>query len=138
MPQSENQCRVRAFDHLVLTVRDIPDTVRFYTQVLGMQGEQFEVADGSKRWALKFGPNKINLHQAGREFEPKAACPVPGSADLCLLTDAPMADWLAHLARHDVEIEEGPVTRTGATGPISSIYLRDPDRNLIEVSVPKF
>ena len=132
MLQSEIQCRVRAIDHLVLTVRDIQTTVRFYTRVLGMDSEQFEVADGSSRWALTFGRSKINLHQAGREFNPKAAHPTPGSADLCLLTD----DWLAHLATHKVAVEEGPVTRTGATGPISSIYLRDPDQNLIEVSVP--
>lgn len=136
MQQSEIQCRVRAFDHLVLTVRSIPDSVRFYTQVLGMRGVQFDASDGSKRWSLVFGHSKINLHQAGREFEPKAASPTPGSADICLLTDAPLADWINHLTVHEVEIIEGPVKRTGARGPIMSLYLRDPDQNLIEVAVP--
>ena len=135
MSQSFIQCRVRAFDHLVLTVRNIPQTVRFYTQVLGMRGEQFEAADGSVRWALKFGQSKINLHQAGREFDPKAAHPYPGTADICFLTDASMDDWLNHLAVHQTDIEEGPVRRSGAMGPIDSVYVRDPDQNLIEVSV---
>lgn len=136
MPQSPIQCRVRALDHLVLTVRNIPETVRFYTQVLGMRGEQFDVADGSRRWALKYGQSKINLHQAGREFDPKAAHPMPGSADLCFLTDATMDDWLLHLAVYQVDIEEGPIKHSGAMGPLLSIYVRDPDNNLIEVSVP--
>ncbi len=128
--------RVRALDHLVLTVRSIPETVRFYASVLGMRGEQFEAADGSKRWALKFGRQKINLHQLGREFEPKAAQATAGSADLCLLSDAPMADWVRHVTVHGLEIEDGPVARSGAMGPIMSIYVRDPDGNLIEISVP--
>jgi catechol 2,3-dioxygenase-like lactoylglutathione lyase family enzyme len=136
MQQSDIQCRVRAFDHLVLTVRSIPETVRFYTQVLGMRGQQFDAADGSRRWALLFGQSKINLHQAGREFAPKAARAAPGTADICFLTDAPLKDWITHLETHQVEILEGPVKRSGATGPIVSLYLRDPDQNLIEVSVP--
>ena len=97
MAQPDIQCRVRELDHLVLTVSSIPETVRFYTQVLGMRGQQFEVADGSKRWALRFGQSKINLHQKGREFDPKAANPAPGTADLCFLTDAPIVDWVKHL-----------------------------------------
>ncbi|MFK7744817.1 MAG: VOC family protein [Roseobacter sp.] len=137
MLQTEIQCRVRALDHLVLTVANIPNTVRFYTQVLGMRGEQFAVADGTKRWALKFGHSKINLHQKGREFDPKAANPTAGSGDLCFLTDASIDDWLNHLATHQVDIIDGPVARSGATGPITSIYIRDPDSNLIEVSVPR-
>ena len=136
MQHSEIQCRVRELDHLVLTVASIPETVRFYTQVLGMRGQQFQVADGSKRWALRFGQSKINLHQKGREFDPKAAQPTAGSADLCFLTDAPIADWIRHLTIHGVQIEDGPVPRSGATGPITSLYIRDPGRNLIEVSVP--
>lgn len=136
MQQSPFTCRVRALDHLVLTVVSIPDTVQFYSAVLGMRAEQFTVVDGSQRWALKFGTTKINLHQKGREFDPKAADPRPGSADLCFLTDAPLEDWIAHLTRRGIAIEEGPVPRTGATGPIMSVYLRDPDGNLIEVSVP--
>jgi catechol 2,3-dioxygenase-like lactoylglutathione lyase family enzyme len=134
--QSQIQCRVRAFDHLVLTVKSVPETVRFYTQVLGMRGMQFDAADGSRRWALMFGQSKINLHQAGREFEPKAAQPATGTADICFLTDAPLGEWMAHLTTHQVDILEGPVKRSGATGPITSLYLRDPDGNLIEVAVP--
>ncbi|MGC3940052.1 VOC family protein [Roseobacter sp. EG26] len=136
MQQSEIQCRVRALDHLVLTVKSIPETVRFYTQVLGMRGEQFEATDGTRRWALLFGQSKINLHQKGREFEPKAAHAQPGTVDVCFLTDAPIEAWTRHLTKHQIELEDGPVRRSGAKGPITSLYLRDPDQNLIEVSVP--
>jgi len=108
----------------------VPDTVRFYTQVLGMQVETL----GAGRTALRFGDQKINLHQAGNEFEPKADRPTPGSADLCFLTAVPLADVQAHLAAHAVAVLAGPVKRTGATGPILSLYLRDPDANLVEIS----
>jgi catechol 2,3-dioxygenase-like lactoylglutathione lyase family enzyme len=117
-------------DHLVLTVDDVEGAIAFYVDVLGM----VEVTFGSGRKALTFGSSKINLHQRGREFEPKAASPTPGSADLCLIADDPLEEVLAELAAHGVAIEEGPVTRTGATGPIRSVYVRDPDRNLIELS----
>ncbi|THH35454.1 VOC family protein [Aliishimia ponticola] len=127
---------VTRMDHLVLTVSDITATLRFYEAVLGMQGESFEAADGTTRWALKFGMQKINLHRAGHEFDPKAAQPGPGTADLCFLTDHPLDAWKAHLATLGVAIELGPVARTGATGPIQSLYLRDPDGNLIEVAHP--
>lgn len=126
--------KLNALDHLVLTVADIEATVRFYCDVLGMEAERFVPADGSTRWALKFGAQKINLHQVGSEFEPKAKQAMAGSADLCFLSDEPVADWQAHLADHGVRVIEGPVKRTGAQGPILSIYLRDPDGNLIEVS----
>ncbi len=126
--------KLSALDHLVLTVADIDATVRFYRDVLGMQIERFTPADGSVRWALKFGAQKINLHQVGREFEPKAKRATAGSADLCFLRDKPVADWQEHLTDRGVNVIEGPVKRTGATGPILSIYLRDPDGNLIEVS----
>lgn len=99
-----------------------------------MTAEAFTPADGTRRWALKFGAQKINLHKAGAEFEPKAAHPAPGTADLCFLSDAPVADWQDHLAAQGVTVEEGPVPRTGATGPLTSIYVRDPDGNLIEIS----
>ena len=132
MPQ--NPLTVTRLDHLVLTVADIPATVRFYTQVLGMQQDQFQPADGTTRFALTFGLQKINLHQAGAEFDPKAKAPTPGSGDLCFLTDADIATWQTHLSGHNVPIEDGPVQRTGATGPILSIYIRDPDNNLVEVS----
>ncbi|PWE32401.1 VOC family virulence protein [Maritimibacter sp. 55A14] len=127
---------LRSLDHLVLTVADIPRSVAFYTSVLGMEAESFRPSDGSTRTALTFGSQKINLHEAGREFEPKAAAPAPGSADLCFLSGVPLSRWLEHLERHCIAIEEGPVARSGATGPITSIYIRDPDGNLIEISEP--
>lgn len=121
---------VRALDHLVLTVSSIEATCAFYTRALGMTVETF--AEGRK--ALKFGSQKINLHQAGSEFEPKADRPVPGSGDLCFLTDTPLAEVTDHLGSLDIPILEGPVARTGATGPLMSVYFRDPDGNLIEVA----
>jgi catechol 2,3-dioxygenase-like lactoylglutathione lyase family enzyme len=117
-------------DHLVLTVRDIDATCEFYSRVLGMQ----VVAFGAGRKALAFGMQKLNLHQAGSEFEPKADRPTPGSADLCLIAGVPLAQVVAHLHACGVPILEGPVERTGATGPIQSVYFRDPDLNLVEVS----
>ena len=125
---------ITGLDHFVLTVADIPATVAFYTGVLGMREEVFYPADGSTRTALKFGNQKINLHQAGREFDPKAEHPVAGSADFCLLTETPLDVWQAHLEAQGVAIEEGPVKRTGARGVIESLYIRDPDRNLVEIS----
>ena len=122
-------------DHLVLTVASIETTVAFYEQALGMTGAPFQTAAGETRWSIAFGRSKINLHEAGREFEPKAMHPTPGSADLCFLTDTPLEAWIAHLATQDVEIEEGPVPRTGAVGPLTSIYIRDPDQNLIEIAI---
>ena len=126
---------VAALDHLVLTVRDLDATIAFYTQALVMRVETFQPADGTLRHALTFGSQKINLHQAGAEFEPKARHATPGSADLCFLGAAPLEDWQAHLAALGIPILEGPIARTGATGPIMSIYVRDPDGNLIEISV---
>lgn len=126
--------KVHALDHLVLTVVNIQKTLEFYCDVLGMQAEGFHPKDGSTRWALKFGCQKINLHRAGHEFLPKAHVPQPGSADLCFLSTTPIAEWQQHLQRLGQEVVEGPVPRTGATGPILSIYLRDPDQNLIEIS----
>lgn len=123
-------------DHLVLTVSDTAATVAFYRDVLGMGAEIFNPADGSTRWALTFGAQKINLHQAGAEFKPNAAHAVPGSADLCFLSQTPLAEWQAHFAKRGISIEEGPIRRTGAKGPILSLYIRDPDGNLIEVSNP--
>lgn len=121
---------IERLDHLVLTVADIDVTVDFYERVLGMRHERF----GAGRSALVFGQQKFNLHQAGREFEPKAARPTPGAIDLCLITPWSMAQVLEHLAGQGVSVEEGPVARTGAVGPIESVYFRDPDSNLIEVS----
>jgi catechol 2,3-dioxygenase-like lactoylglutathione lyase family enzyme len=126
----EGPVRVDRLDHLVLTVASVEATVEFYTRVLGMEAVTF----GPGRTALTFGSSKINLHQAGKEFEPKALRPTPGSADLCLIVDDDIAEVLAELAAAGVPVEEGPVERTGASGPIVSCYLRDPDHNLIELS----
>jgi catechol 2,3-dioxygenase-like lactoylglutathione lyase family enzyme len=117
-------------DHLVLTVSDLDAAVRFYTQILGME----ELTFGTGRKALRFGESKINLHQHGRELEPKAERPTPGSADLCLIVEEPIAAVAAELAAAGIAVVDGPVERTGAQGPISSVYVRDPDGNLIELS----
>ena len=122
--------KIDRLDHLVLTVRDIDATIAFYVDVLGMEAVSF----GAGRRALAFGRQKINLHAASAPLAPNAATPMPGSADLCLITATPLADVIAHLQRTGVAIEQGPVPRTGATGPILSVYFRDPDGNLIEVS----
>jgi catechol 2,3-dioxygenase-like lactoylglutathione lyase family enzyme len=113
-------------DHLVLTVADIDRTVAFYRDVLGMEPVVF----GGGRTALSFGRSKINLHQVGREFEPRATRPVAGSADICLVARDPLEVVTAELRAHG----EGPVERTGATGPMVSVYVRDPDGNLVEIS----
>ena len=122
--------QIDSLDHLVLTVKDLEASCAFYARVLGMAVVTF----GEGRKALAFGAQKINLHQAGREFEPKAQRPTPGSADLCFLTSVPLPEVQRHLAECGVAVSEGPVRRTGAQGPILSVYFRDPDFNLIEVS----
>ena len=121
---------IQRLDHLVLTVKDIEATVAFYVSVLGMQKEEFGVG----RLALKYGNQKINLHEVGKEFEPKTDKPTSGSADLCFITEVPLDQAMAHVRSKGVEILEGPVKRTGAVGPINSFYFRDPDMNLIEIS----
>ena len=124
---------ITKFDHLVLTVACIETTCRFYERVLGMQTDTF--ADNRK--ALKFAQFKFNLHEVGHEIEPKAKRPTAGSADLCLITESTADDICNHLNRENIEIEQGPVQRTGANGSIISFYFRDPDENLIEVSTYK-
>ncbi len=121
---------ITSLDHLVLTVTGLDQAVSFYQRVLGMRPITF----GAGRRALEFGTSKINLHQAGREITPHAAHPLPGSADLCLITTTPPGQVLAHLGAQQVPVEDGPVPRTGARGPITSIYIRDPDGNLIEIA----
>jgi catechol 2,3-dioxygenase-like lactoylglutathione lyase family enzyme len=116
-------------DHLVLTVASIDATIDFYTEVLGM-----DVIKVEGRKALAFGIQRLNLHQRGHEFNPKAAHPTPGSAALCFLTTTALEDVITYLTEQKVHIEEGPVERDGAIGKLRSIYLRDPDRNLIEIS----
>jgi catechol 2,3-dioxygenase-like lactoylglutathione lyase family enzyme len=121
---------IQRIDHIVLTVADIERTIQFYTGVLGFKVVTF----GNGRRALTFGNQKINLHQKGREFEPKAQHPTCGSADLCFIAKTDVASVLQELKDKDVEIVEGIVERTGAMGKIRSIYIRDPDQNLIEIS----
>ncbi|MDX9900648.1 MAG: VOC family protein [Aliarcobacter sp.] len=122
--------KINRLDHLVLTVKDIDKTVDFYTKVLGMEKEIFK----GTRVALKFGNQKINLHQLGNEFEPKAFNVKDGSADLCFIIDIPLIEAKNYIESLNIVIEEGIVSRTGANGEIDSIYLRDPDLNLIELS----
>ena len=122
--------KITHLDHLVLTVKSIEATCAFYSQVLGMEVVIF----GQSRKALAFGSQKINLHEQSREFEPKAERPTAGSADLCFITETPMAEVMAHLQACGVVPLEGPVERTGAVGPMTSVYFRDPDLNLIEIS----
>jgi len=122
--------KVDRLDHLVLTVKNLSATCEFYSTVLGMEVITF----GNNRKALAFGSQKINLHEAGHEVEPKAHRPTPGSADLCFITPVPLKEVVAHLGRCGAKIIKGPVKRTGAQGSIESVYLRDPDENLIEIS----
>lgn len=122
--------RVLRLDHVVLTVRDVARTIEFYERVLGMRAVTF----GEGRRALAFGDQKLNLHQAGREFEPKAAAPAPGAIDVCFTTDVPLDEVIRHVEACGVTIESGPVDKTGARARLRSVYLRDPDGNLVEIS----
>jgi len=119
-------------DHIVLTTRDREGCIRFYTQVLGMKLESF----GENRLALSFGSQKINLHEWGREFTPRAHVAAPGTLDLCFIASVPLDEVIAKLRTSHVPILEGPVMKTGATGKIRSVYVRDPDLNLVEISEP--
>ena len=122
--------RVQRIDHIVLTVADLERTIAFYERALGMKAVSF----GEGRRGLAFGDQKLNLHQAGREFDPKARRPTPGAIDLCFTTDVPLGDVAAHLRRESIEIEHGPVDKVGARRALRSLYFRDPDGNLVEVS----
>ena len=121
---------IKSLDHIVLTVKNIAKTLEFYSRIMGMEVITFN----HDRKALRFGQQKINLHEYSREFEPKAQNPTPGSADLCFITEQPLEAFVEHLHQCGVAIVEGPVTRTGAMGQLLSIYFRDPDSNLIEVA----
>ena len=123
--------KISYLDHLVLTVASIETTCQFYQSALNFEVITF----GENRKALKFGNQKINLHQVGKEFEPKAYAPTPGALDLCFITTRTLEEVTETFQTHGVEIIEGPVARTGATGPIRSVYVRDPDLNLIEIAV---
>jgi catechol 2,3-dioxygenase-like lactoylglutathione lyase family enzyme len=123
-------------DHIVLTTRDKDACIRFYSEVLGMKLEKFKTPS-EERLALKFGNQKINLHEWGREFDPKAHVPVPGSLDLCFIAAVSLEEVIKGLKTANVSIIEGPVAKTGAMGPMRSVYVRDPDLNLVEISVYK-
>ncbi len=122
--------KIDSLDHFVLTCADMEATIGFYTKVMGMEAVSF----GEGRKALRFGAMKINLHQQGKEFEPKARHAMPGSADLCFITSVPIEEVIGHLTDCDVAIICGPVQQIGATAPLRSVYFRDPDQNLIEVA----
>ena len=122
-------------DHIVLTTRDLEGCIRFYRDVLGMTLESFQTPT-EKRQALKYGNQKINIHEWGKEFTPRAHVAAPGTLDLCFIAAVPLEEVIAKLKAGGVAIIEGPVMKTGATGPIRSVYVRDPDLNLIEISVP--
>jgi catechol 2,3-dioxygenase-like lactoylglutathione lyase family enzyme len=121
---------IASLDHLVLYCADVDATIAFYVRVLGMDAMTF----GGNRHALTFGTQKINLHRSGSEFVPHAINPARGAADFCLLTTVPLDDVIAHFRTLNVPIVEGPVAKTGATGPLRSVYVRDPDGNLVEIA----
>ena len=123
---------IRSIDHIVLTTRDLDKCLEFYTQALGMKLETF----GEGRIALRFGDQKLNIHPPGYEAGIKARVPTPGSLDLCFLADCPLEEVVSRLERHGVPIEEGPVRRTGARFALRSVYVRDPDQNLVEIAEP--
>ena len=123
---------IKSIDHIVLTTRDLDKCVTFYVEVLGMRLENY----GAGRLAFRFGDQKFNVHPPGFDASIKARTPTPGSLDLCFLADCPLEDVLARLKKHGIAIEEGPSVRTGARFPIQSVYVRDPDDNLVEISVP--
>jgi catechol 2,3-dioxygenase-like lactoylglutathione lyase family enzyme len=120
-------------DHIVLTTRDLNACIRFYTEVLGMKLERFRTPT-EERLAVSFGPQKINLHEWGKEFSPRAHVAVPGSLDLCFIAAVPLQEVIEKLKAEAIPILEGPVRKTGALGPMQSVYVRDPDLNLIEIS----
>jgi catechol 2,3-dioxygenase-like lactoylglutathione lyase family enzyme len=122
-------------DHIVLTTRELNACIRFYTEVLGMKLERFRTPT-EERLALKFGQQKINLHEWGKEFEPRAHVAVPGSLDLCFIASKPLDEVILELNQSRVKIIEGPVAKTGAVSKLRSVYVRDPDLNLVEISEP--
>ena len=130
-----SKCEVFSIDHIVMTVADMSKTIDFYCSVLGTTMVEFMPPTGGvARKSLHFGKQKINLHDAASPYVPHAKAPQAGSVDLCFISSQLLADWQAHLANHDVSVEEGPVRKTGANGTLMSLYIRDPDGNLIEIS----
>ena len=126
---------ILSIDHIVITVSDMKKTIHFYCDILGMEINQFySKSDNTYRKSLKFGKQKINLHEASNPYKPNAEVALPGTLDICFLTDEPLSHWIKIFNKNNVTIESGPVLKTGASGPIESIYVRDPDKNLIEIS----
>lgn len=121
---------IKSIDHIVLTTYNLKACIQFYTEVLQLKMIHFQ----HQRIAFQFGQQKINVHEYGHEIEPKAHSPVPGSLDICLVADQPLENVLQHLESKNIKLVEGPVPRTGACGPITSVYIRDPDLNLIEIA----
>ena len=122
-------------DHVVLTTRDLSSCLRFYCDILGMKLEKFETP-AATRLALKFGNQKINVHEWGKEFAPRAHVAAPGTLDLCFIASVPLEEVIGRLQKENIAIIEGPVLKTGASSKIRSVYVRDPDLNLVEISVP--
>jgi len=130
-----SKCEISAIDHFVMTVADMSKTIDFYCSVLGTKMVEFvPPTGGPARKSLHFGKQKINLHDAASPYVPHAKTPQAGSVDLCFISSQSLDDWLTHLANHEVSVEEGPVGKTGANGALMSLYIRDPDGNLIEIS----
>ena len=124
-----------SIDHVVMTVKDINKSISFYSGVLDMKLVEFiSSSDSTRRKSLKFGNQKINLHEAVNPFKPHANNPMPGSLDICFISNKALDEWILTFTKYNIDIEDGPVLRTGANGPIKSIYVRDPDQNLIEIS----
>ena len=132
---SEEKGALTSIDHIVLTVSDMDQTISFYCDILGMQLEALTLSDGiEKRWALKFGDCKINLHDKSSPYRPHAKNPISGAMDICFLSSTSIETWKNIFSKNNIKIEDGPVQKTGASGPIMSLYVRDPDLNLIEIS----
>ena len=126
---------ILSIDHIVITVSDMKKTIHFYCDILGMEINQFySKSDNTYRKSLKFGKQKINLHETSNPYKPNAEVALPGTLDICFLTDEPLSHWIKIFNKNNVTIESGPILKTGAIGPIESIYVRDPDKNLIEIS----
>ena len=126
---------IKSIDHIVMQTVDVPETIKFYTEILGMTHSEFQPPTGGPvRQSLHFGAQKINLHEASAPFLPHARHPTAGSVDLCFITQQSIGDWQQHLANCGIVIEDGPVRKAGANGPLLSIYIRDPDGNLVEIS----